>query len=157
MSTKAPSNLFATLTWDDVEAWAGSRIVSRGQSYQRGGRVQKLACTASGGILAWVQGTLRYATQVEIAKKKLSASCTCPYGGTCKHAVALVLSYLEDLKSQQVIPTAAEEDPRFDLLQEVAEARAAVRAWGPQEGDDKDSNEEDEDEDEDYSEDADTE
>lgn len=137
MSTKAPANLFATLTWDDIEAWAGSRIVSRGKSYQRGGRVQKLARTASGGVIAWVQGTVRYATQVEIAKKKLSASCTCPYGGTCKHAVALVLSYLEGLKSQEEIPTAAADDPRFELLQEAAEAAAAVRAWEPEENDDE--------------------
>ena len=73
MTTKAPSNPFATLTWDDVETWAGSRIVSRGKSYQRGGRVRELARTASGGIVAWVQGTSRYVTQVEIAKKKLTA------------------------------------------------------------------------------------
>ncbi|HJY83105.1 MAG TPA: SWIM zinc finger family protein [Candidatus Binatia bacterium] len=104
-----------------------------------------MARTASGGILAWVQGTLRYATQVEIAKKKLSASCTCPYGGTCKHAVALVLSYLECVKSQKEIPTATEDDPRFDLLQEAAEAAAAVRAWEPEGGDDEDYNEDDED------------
>ena len=31
MSTKVLSNPFAALTWDDVEAWAGSRIVSRGE------------------------------------------------------------------------------------------------------------------------------
>jgi uncharacterized Zn finger protein len=145
MSTKAPSSPFAALTWDDVEAWAGSTIVSRGKSYQRSNRVQKLARTANGGILAWVQGTSRYVTHVEIAKKKLTASCTCPYayGDTCKHAVAVVLSYLEGLKNQKEIPTAAEDDPRFDLLQEAAEAAAAGRAWEPEEGDDEDEDEED--------------
>jgi uncharacterized Zn finger protein len=107
--------------------------------------VQKLARTASGGVIAWVQGTSRYATQVEIAKKKLSGSCTCPYGGTCKHAVALVLSYLECVKSQKEIPTATEDDPRFDLLQETAEAATAIRAWEPEEGDDEDYDEDDED------------
>ena len=101
MSNKAPANPFATLTWDDVEAWAGASIVSRGKSYQRSRRVQQLARTTSGGIIAWVQGTSRYATQVEINKKKLTASCTCPYGGTCKHAVATVLSYLECVKNQR--------------------------------------------------------
>ena len=145
MSTKALSNPFAALTWDDIEAWAGSTIVSRGKSYQRSNRVQKLACTASGSILAWVQGTSRYATHVEIAKKKLTASCTCPYGGTCKHAVAVVLSYLECLKNQKEIPTAAEDDPRFDLLQEAAEAAAAGHAWEPEEADDEDYDEDEED------------
>lgn len=148
MSTKAPSNPFAALTWDDIEAWAGPAIVSRGKSYQRSNRVQKLARTASGGILAWVQGTSRYVTHVEIAKKKLTASCTCPYGGTCKHAVAVVLTYLEALKNQKEIPTAAEDDPRFDLLQEAAEAAAAGRVWEPEAGDDETYDEDDEDYDE---------
>jgi len=147
MSTKTPANPFAALTWDDVEAWAGSAIVSRGKSYQRSNRVQKLARTVSGGILAWVQGTSRYATHVEIAKKKLTASCTCPYAyvGTCKHAVAVVLSYLECLKTQKDVSTAAEDDPRFDLLKEAAEAVATVRAWDPEAGDDEDDDEDEED------------
>src|SRR5262245_54503895 len=41
MSNKAPANPFTALTWDDIEAWAGSRIVSRGKSYHRGNQVQK--------------------------------------------------------------------------------------------------------------------
>ncbi|NOT57366.1 MAG: hypothetical protein HOP18_22410, partial [Deltaproteobacteria bacterium] len=124
MSTKTPANPFAALTWDDIDAWAGSTIVSRGKSYQRGRQVQNLARTASGGILAWVQGSARYATQVDIDKKQLTASCTCPYdyGPTCKHAVAVVLAYLEVLKTKSAVPTAAEDDPRFDLLQNAGEA-----------------------------------
>jgi uncharacterized Zn finger protein len=146
MSTKAPANPFAALTWDDVEAWAGSAIVSRGKSYQRGNRVRHLARTAGGGILAWVQGTSRYATQVGMAKKKLIASCTCPYAyiGTCKHAVAVVLSYLECLKTWKEVPTAAEDDPRFALLEEAAEAAASVRAGDPEAGDDEEYDEDDE-------------
>lgn len=159
MSSKAQANPFATLTWDDVEAWAGSTIVSRGKRYQRGNRVQKLARTASGGILAWVQGTARYATQVEMAKKKLTASCTCPYayGDTCKHAVAVVLSYLECLKTRKDVPTAVEDDPRFDLLQEAADAgdgeeyeddQDDYNANGEDEDEEDDENDDDEDEDE---------
>src|SRR2546426_5559434 len=144
MNTKTPATPFATLTWDDIETWAGSRIVSRGKSYQRSNRVRELARTVSGGVIAWVQGTSRYATRVKIAKKKLTASCTCPYGGTCKHAVATVLSYLECLKLQQEIPAAAKDDSRFDLLKEAAEAAAAVRTWEPQE-DEEDYDEDDED------------
>jgi integrase len=32
---------FADLTWSDIEEWAGGRIVSRGKTYQRQGRVSK--------------------------------------------------------------------------------------------------------------------
>src|SRR2546430_9470215 len=136
MNTKTPATPFATQTWDDIEAWAGSRIVSRGKSYQRSNRVRELARTVSGGVIAWVQGTSRYATRVEIARKKLTASCTCPYGRTCKHAVATVLSYLECLKLQQEIPAAAQDDPRFDLLKKAAEPAAALRPREPQEVED---------------------
>lgn len=139
MSTKTPANPFTALTWDDIQAWAGPSIVSRGTSYQRSNRVQKLARTASGGILAWVQGTSRYATQVDIIKKKLTASCTCPYGGTCKHAVAVVLSYLEGLKNQKEIPVAAEDDPRCALITKAAEAAVAMRrTWESQGYDEED-------------------
>jgi uncharacterized Zn finger protein len=138
MSAKAAATPFAALTWDDVEAWAGSSIVSRGKGYHRSNRVQQLAQTASGGLIAWVQGTRRYATQVEIVKKKLSASCTCPYGITCKHAVAVVLTYLDTVKNQKKIPTVTNDDPRLDLLTELAEARAAVYAWEPQDDEDYD-------------------
>jgi uncharacterized Zn finger protein len=85
---------------------------------------------------------------VEIAKKKLIASCTCPYGGTCKHAVAVVLSYLECLKNRREIPTAAEDDPRFELLQEATQAAAVVHSWEPEEAGDEDYGEDEEDYDE---------
>jgi uncharacterized Zn finger protein len=122
MSKKTRPSPFAALTWDDLEAWAGSSILSRGRSYQRSGRVRELAHTASGGILAWVQGTFRYATRVEVAKKTLVASCTCPYGGTCKHAVAVVLAYLECLKQQSNVPTITTSDRRLRLLEDAEEA-----------------------------------
>jgi hypothetical protein len=56
-----------------------------------------------------------------------------------------VLSYLECLKSQKEIPTAAKNDHRFALLEEAVEAAAAVRAWEPEEADNEDYGEDDED------------
>ena len=35
-------NRFADLTWDDLNDWAGSKIVSRGRRYQQQGRVSEL-------------------------------------------------------------------------------------------------------------------
>ena len=52
---------------------------------------------------------------------------------------------LECLKLKQEIPTAAEDDPRFDLLKEAAEAAAAVRAWEPEEADNENYGGDDED------------
>ena len=53
---KLKTGLFKELTWENLEEWAGSRVLSRGQSYQRSHRVQELAQTQSGELVAWVQG-----------------------------------------------------------------------------------------------------
>jgi uncharacterized Zn finger protein len=125
---RSQANPFEDLTWGDVEEWAGSSIVSRGRSYQRGHRVQELARTPKGGLVAWVLGTHRYATEVESKDKQLTSSCTCPYWTTCKHAVAVVLEYLECLKQKKEVPTAAERDRRLKLLREQAEERESWEA-----------------------------
>lgn len=62
---KARSRQFADLTWNDLEEWAGSKIVSRGKSYPHQGRVSELAQTEDGGLIAWVDGSDRYATKTE--------------------------------------------------------------------------------------------
>ena len=114
-------DLFARLTWDDLDEWAGSRVLSRGQSYQRSHRVQELAQTESGELVAWVQGEKRYATQVDFKGGELISTCTCPYGGTCKHAVAVVIEYLECLKKNMEVPKTAEQDKRLLLLKKTGD------------------------------------
>jgi hypothetical protein len=59
------ADLFKELTWDDLQDWAGSRVLSRGQGYQRSHRVKGLAQTQTGSLVAWVQGGQRYATEVD--------------------------------------------------------------------------------------------
>lgn len=113
---------FKYLTWDDLQEWAGATIVSRGQSYQRSRQVQELARTSRGGLVAWVQGTRRYATMIEREGNALIAACTCPYGDICKHAVAVVLDYLEQVKQNHTIPTVTEQDHRLQLLEDSADA-----------------------------------
>ena len=115
---------FQDLSWDDLEGWAGATVVSRARGYQRSGQVQGLARTPSGGAVAWVQGTHRYATVVEAKDGELISSCTCPYAGTCKHAVAVVLDYLEHLKQKREVPIATEQDPRLRSLREIKEEEA---------------------------------
>jgi uncharacterized Zn finger protein len=57
---------FADLTWNDLEKWAGSRIVGRGRSYWQQGRVSELAATSDGALIAWVEGSERYVTKVDM-------------------------------------------------------------------------------------------
>jgi len=134
---------FKELTWDDLHAWAGSTIVSRGQSYQRSRLVQGLARTPSGGLVAWVQGTEKYATRVELEDGELTSACTCPYGITCKHAVAVVLEYLERVKKDVQVATISDQDKRLSLLTEAINEED----WDEEEKDEKECGEGDEEDD----------
>lgn len=107
---------FLDLTWEDLEEWAGKRIVSRGRSYQSCGAVQDLVRAKDGGLVARVEGTRRYTTHVSIdGEKTLKSACTCPYWTTCKHAVAVVLEYLACSKTGVVVEEVEDDYP--SLLQ----------------------------------------
>ncbi|MFH1037153.1 MAG: SWIM zinc finger family protein [PVC group bacterium] len=110
---------FADLTWEDLKDWAGDRVVSRSKSYKRA--VEDLRVTADGALLAWVQGGDRYATLARMdAAGKLSSECTCPYSwGPCKHAVAVILAYLDAAKNMLTPPPADPDDERFAELAEA--------------------------------------
>ena len=115
-----PSDPFSKLTWEDLEEWAGNVIVGRGRPYQRNGAVENLGRTAGGTLAAWVRGTRRYATRVRLTERNgLESACTCPYWATCKHAVAVVLEYLERLKTDSAIDEIDEDDPRLLKLEAI--------------------------------------
>lgn len=118
---------WTALTWEDLENWAGSRSVSRGRSYQKGGRVQDLAVTDDGTLLATVNGGERYATTVSLGpghqEAALESECTCPVGWRCKHAVAVVAEYLDALADGRDLPLAEEDDPRWARLAGAGESR----------------------------------
>ena len=114
-------NLFEKLGWSDLEKWAGGRVLSRGQGYHRDQRVRELAQTQTGGIIAWVQGGRRYATEVDFEDGGLISVCTCPYGNNCKHAVAVVLEYLDHVKKNKEVPRVTEQDKRLVLLRDFSD------------------------------------
>jgi len=106
-----------SLTWDDVANWAGSRSVTRGRAYQRGGRVRDLGISTEGKLLATVAGGRRYTTGVWWEADALRSRCTCPVGWNgCKHAVAVVATYLDMLAKNAAIPIADAEDGRWEEL-----------------------------------------
>jgi len=117
------------VTIQTIRAWAGETIFKRGQDYQLRGRVRELAAISPGELLAWVQGSSRYATRVVLDQESLSSDCTCPYGGTCKHAVAVALAYLDRPEQAPPLPVAVPNDPRIVLLDHMA--AAAVIASAP--------------------------
>ena len=117
-----PVDPFSELTWDDLEEWAGSRIVARGRSYQRKGAVLELQRTDDGALVASVVGSSLYSARVSIdGSKELISECTCPYWTTCKHAVAVVLEYLEMAKKGTAVGRIEADDPRLEVLDAIKE------------------------------------
>jgi len=119
----SPDAGWTALTWNDLERWAGSRSVARGRNYQSGGRVKDLRISSDGDLLATVVGTAPYATTVALIPGRkppaLDSTCTCPVGASgCKHAVAVVAEYLQTLVDGRDVPAAADDDPRWDELEE---------------------------------------
>jgi uncharacterized Zn finger protein len=105
---------FVDLTWDNLEEWAGSKIVARGKNYQRHGHVSELARTMDNGLIAWVKGSDGYVTKVVMQDNGFPGStCTCPYQVNCKHGVAVVLEYLEQIKKNNPVPMADKSNERF--------------------------------------------
>ncbi len=148
-SNTDPTAKWAALTWNDLTKWAGSTIVGRGRDYFRDKQVKKLAMTDDGEIVAWVEGTERYATAVSLDKKgQLWDRCTCPYDDTCKHAVATVLTFLEALKSDNPVPKAKVTDRRFVML----EAEDEGEWYDDDEWDDDEDDDFEEEEDDDFEE-----
>ena len=115
---KTPADRYAALTRKDLNQWAGSRIVGRGRSYQQLGRVSSLAITDDGGLIAWVDGSDRYATMVAMDEGCLPKSiCTCPYEEDCKHGVAVVIEYMERIENKMRVPKAKKDDERLELFE----------------------------------------
>lgn len=119
----AAINPFMALTWRDLEEWAGAKILSRGKAYQKSGQVKDLSITPQNELVAWVQGSARYATQVSCREGELSSACTCPYSVDCKHGVAVVIDYLQAVKAGKTIPKMPENDKRLKMIEE------GVTAW----------------------------
>lgn len=120
MSVKGVEKKFKKLSWNHLENWAGSRILSRGENYFKNGKVSKLRITPK-GLLARVSGGEQYVTLVAIKGSdrsvEINSECTCPYGFDCKHAVATVLAYSQAVKEGQDVPIAKSTDPDIQRIE----------------------------------------
>ncbi|MDR3073370.1 MAG: SWIM zinc finger family protein [Deltaproteobacteria bacterium] len=124
--TKFPG--IESLTMNDIVAWAGHTIASRGQAYQRDGLVENIAIAEDGTLLADVRGSERYSVMVTVADEGLPRSfCSCPYALDCKHGVAALLEYIERLNSGRAIQTATPDDPRLRLREYDADSESCPR------------------------------
>lgn len=105
------SDPFKELKWSDLQDWAGGKATAKGIKYQEEERVKEIKRTPEGSLVARVEGTTDYFTEISLKDGKLSSVCTCPVGHDCKHGVAAVLEYLELAEQGEEVPLASEEDP----------------------------------------------
>ena len=132
-----PIPSIASLGREDLEEWAGSAVVGRGKSYRR--RVHDLAVTEEDHLVANVMGGESYLTFVWMTGDAPDHQCSCPYAGPCKHAVAVILTYLDCIRSGKSVPR-IEPDELDDRLSayglaggpeqalDMEKARAALEA-----------------------------
>ncbi|AKB17188.1 SWIM zinc finger domain-containing protein [Methanosarcina sp. WWM596] len=128
------SDPFQTLKWSDLQAWAGEKATAKGMKYQDEDRVKKIKQTSKGSLIARVQGTKTYFTEVSLENGELSSTCTCPVGHDCKHGVATVLEYLELAEQGEEVPVASEGDPliimaRQGIALKVEETRDSYQVF----------------------------
>ncbi len=114
----AASDPVFSITADRLRSIAGPAYY-RGESYWRDGRVS--SCTLEGRVLdGEVVGSQRYQVRVTATPSGgLISSCSCPVGGLCKHAIALVLAHLGDRA----------ELPRPEPIAGAWTTRAEMMAW----------------------------
>lgn len=109
------------ISWNELESWVGPRVLQRGESYFKSGRVKNLA-TCPEGLIANVKGSDDYITLVSFGQSsndsEISFNCTCPYGLGCKHAVAVVLTYIDLIKKGKKVPEVSPSDTRLKRLKE---------------------------------------
>ena len=104
---------FAALTWDDLENFAGTRSVKRGKGYVS--CVSGICVDGKGAVIASVQGREDYATKVWFGDDgKLHSDCSCPVGFACKHAVALTLKVIDEVKAGRKPVMVAADDERLE-------------------------------------------
>ena len=125
---------FKELKWSDLQAWAGEKATAKGMKYQDEERVKEIKRTPEGSLIARVQGTKTYFTEVSLENGELSSTCTCPVEHDCKHGVATVLEYLELVEQGEEVLVAAEGDPLIIMARQgpalkVGETRDSDQAF----------------------------
>ena len=97
----------------------GETIFERGLGYFREGRVTNVI-KFRGRLIGEVSGTHGYTTEVDL--NDLGCDCSCPYGGNCKHGVAVLLQYSDGgyVDCDEIMERVEEMD-RDELLEVVEE------------------------------------
>ena len=104
---------------------------SRGESYYRRGSVRSVEQQADGlDFTGQIQGAKRYTTEVFYEDGEWCSDCSCPVGGDCKHAYALMRAILPGAMPGVAATDGNMEDARTPVTVEQALAGALGRKLG---------------------------
>nr|NLI50897.1 DEAD/DEAH box helicase [Propionibacterium sp.] len=114
------------LSDDELARRFGRDTLVRGRAYEQEGRVQQVQ-EHPGSALAAVRGSGRRTYQTLVVAHdaggalRLTTSCTCPVGGGCKHAVALLLRLRRQLGRAAVAPWRRALEPLTHAVASLAD------------------------------------
>jgi len=90
------------LTEDDIYEISSERIFHRGDDYYNSGNVSEAWFTNDLHLEARVSGYQEYKVRISLENKSLTASCSCPFEGVCKHVIAVLLyASLEEMETRK--------------------------------------------------------
>lgn len=111
------------LTESDISRWTGGRSFERGRTYFREGAIYNPLCQVS-TLKAQCMGSQPepYRVEIELGSEGIvTGRCSCPVGGDgrCKHAAALLLTWLdrpEDFLEMEDLQTLLRKRSKEDLI-----------------------------------------
>lgn len=104
---------FETIAVDDIKDCSESKVYHRGREYYDSGCVTEASYNMDRVRLKTiVEGNHRYSVTISLQNGQVSGSCTCPYGGTCKHVIASLLFAAGD-PDIEIVPDA--KSPGIDI------------------------------------------
>lgn len=120
------------LTDEKIREWAGTTIFLRGENYFNEGYVDEIEVYSDGSLKAEVEGSDTYQVRVCFLGEWIVSNCSCPYNySPCKHAVAAVLQFREDLREGKEIEGMVLDEKNHDSLgsQTKAGRKNPVRSY----------------------------
>lgn len=111
-------DFFETISEEDIQDCCEAQIYYRGAEYFEYGHIAQASYNIDKTRLqTLVEGTSDYNVIIKLQDNQVEGSCTCPYGGICKHVIASLLYALNE--NQEIERIANTENVEIDIDQQL--------------------------------------
>jgi hypothetical protein len=124
------------LNTDGIRERIDKSTFYKGREYQESGRVEDIQYSGDRSRLsANVRGSLEYTVRLELHKRDVRASCSCPVDGLCKHIAAVLLYAVHNKGAVEVAQSRAPGSRVAEYLASLSkeELVALVIQYAPEE------------------------